>query len=184
MKIVVFFQTLTTLFMLTISACSNETSEPTGIIEKAPACPTGVAEYIGCWDTPGCQQLSAFPPDIPTRWVIDRVYLTADNEYFTYRKAYDDASCNGNLAFATVGSKHSFTVGGPTTLSNGLMGYELQVDSNTSMSSQDSYKVIVAATMNNTLCLSKNWDVNDEGFKFNFVDGTDIDMTNCLNAAT
>ena len=64
------------------------------------------------------------------------------------------------------------------------MGYKLQVDSNTSMSSQDSYSVIVAATTNNTLCLSNNWDVSDEGFKFKFVDGTAVDMTNCLDAVT
>jgi hypothetical protein len=97
--------------------------------------------------------------------------------------AYDNSSCNGELAFSDFGATHNFDVTGPMLLSNGLMGYQMQVDSNTSNSSSSSYTVFLAATANDTLCLSNNWDVNDSGFKFNFVDGTEVDLTNCLNRA-
>lgn len=174
---VALFSILSTVFLF---ACSSST-DPVGVIDPAPTCPTGSAGYIGCWDTPGCQAIAVNIPDVPTRWVVDRIYLTA-NEYRYYRQAYDDASCNGPLAFAALGEIHKFTVTGPALGASGLMEYQLQVDSNTPNSTQPSYTVFAAAT-NNALCLSNNWDVNNEGFSFHFVDGTAVDLSNCLDAA-
>ena len=167
--------------VLTMLACSNDSTEPTGVIDTAPACPTGTADYVGCWDTPGCQSIAASMPDVPQRWVVDRIYLNTANKFTIYRQAYDDSSCSGKLAFASLGSAHKFSVTGPTLGGSGVMEYQLQVDSNTPNSTQPSYKVFLAVTASNTLCLSNNWDVNDEGFSFKFNDGTGVDLTNCLD---
>lgn len=172
MKIVLLFQLFVVLI---ISACSSGTSESTGTIDQAPACPTGAASYVGCWDTPGCQKLPLSGSG-NERWAVDRIYLTADDTFNIYRMAYANSSCNGPLAFSDYGSTYNFSVvAGPVDLGSSLIGYELDVDANST-----SYTVFLAATTVDTLCLSTNWDVMDAGFKFIFEDGTAADLTNCL----
>jgi len=172
---------LTLIITGTLLACSDTTSEKTGVLDPASDCPMGTASYIGCWLTPGCQSIAANNPSVQQRWGRDKIYLDNNNQFRIYRQAYDDSSCNGPLAFSSLGQIYNFTLTSSIIGSSGLLEYQIQVDSNDTGATQTSYTVYMAPTTNDTLCLSDNWDVNDEGFSYLFMDGTAVNFSNCLN---
>lgn len=163
-----------------ISACGGSGGNDGNT--QVPDCPTGTADYVSCWQKPGCNPVQASGG---TQWDIDRYYLTDDGRFFNFRWVYDNVSCTGAPLFTDNGEVVrliNFTDSGIETFSpSGLTGHRLVFESTSPNSSQPTYDVLTAVTGTSQLCLSNNIDLSGDSYTFVFQDGTDVDITNCLD---